>query len=196
VSLPKETAYLEVQITRLCELLGEHIQATESNVERKQARTGEEILADLVDEKVEVIDTAEDDAESVSSNESEIYNPLQLPLGWDGKPIPYWLYKLHGLNISYSCEICGNYQYRGRRAFERHFQEWRHQHGMRCLRIPNLKAFHEITQIEDAKSLWEKIQKEEEALAFKVENEEEFEDAEGNVFNRKTFEDLRRQGLI
>lgn len=27
-----------------------------------------------------------------------VYNPLKLPLGWDGKPIPYWLYKLHGLN--------------------------------------------------------------------------------------------------
>ncbi len=27
-----------------------------------------------------------------------MYNPLKLPLGWDGKPIPYWLYKLHGLN--------------------------------------------------------------------------------------------------
>jgi splicing factor 3A subunit 3 len=26
-----------------------------------------------------------------------IYNPLKLPIGWDGKPIPYWLYKLHGL---------------------------------------------------------------------------------------------------
>ena len=27
-----------------------------------------------------------------------MYNPLKLPMGWDGKPIPYWLYKLHGLN--------------------------------------------------------------------------------------------------
>lgn len=27
-----------------------------------------------------------------------VYNPLKLPLGYDGKPIPYWLYKLHGLN--------------------------------------------------------------------------------------------------
>jgi splicing factor 3A subunit 3 len=35
----------------------------------------------------------EDDEEA-----DHIYNPLKLPLGWDGKPIPYWLYKLHGLN--------------------------------------------------------------------------------------------------
>ena len=42
-----------------------------------------------------------------------IYNPKNLPLGWDGKPIPYWLYKLHGLNIDYKCQICGNQTYRG-----------------------------------------------------------------------------------
>ncbi len=30
----------------------------------------------------------------------------------------------------------------------------------------------------------------------KIEVDEEYEDAEGNVYNRKTFEDLRRQGLI
>ena len=32
-------------------------------------------------------------------NPNPIYNPKNLPLGWDGKPIPYWLYKLHGLGI-------------------------------------------------------------------------------------------------
>ena len=57
------------------------------------------------------------------------YNPKNLPLGWDGKPIPYWLYKLHGLNISYNCEICGNFTYKGPKAFQRHFAEWRHAHG-------------------------------------------------------------------
>lgn len=36
-------------------------------------------------------DTESDD------EEHQIYNPLKLPMGWDGKPIPYWLYKLHGL---------------------------------------------------------------------------------------------------
>ena len=38
-------------------------------------------------------------APSDSDDEDEfVYNPLKLPLGYDGKPIPYWLYKLHGLN--------------------------------------------------------------------------------------------------
>lgn len=50
--------------------------------------------------------------EAAAADESDeedefIYNPLKLPLGWDGKPIPYWLYKLHGLNLEFKCEICG-----------------------------------------------------------------------------------------
>jgi splicing factor 3A subunit 3 len=36
-------------------------------------------------------------ADSESDEEEKTYNPLNLPMGWDGKPIPYWLYKLHGL---------------------------------------------------------------------------------------------------
>ena len=40
------------------------------------------------------------DAAALDSDEEDefVYNPLKLPMGWDGKPIPYWLYKLHGLN--------------------------------------------------------------------------------------------------
>ncbi len=80
-----------------------------------------------------------------SDEEDEyIYNPLKLPLGWDGKPIPYWLYKLHGLNQEFKCEICGDASYWGRRAFERHFKEWRHQNAMRALGIPNNKNFYEV----------------------------------------------------
>ena len=49
--------------------------------------------------------------EGGSDSEDEfVYNPLKLPLGWDGKPIPYWLYKLHGLNLEFKCEICGEPQ--------------------------------------------------------------------------------------
>ncbi len=40
-----------------------------------------------------------------SDEEEEVYNPLDIPLGWDGKPIPYWLYKLHGLNQVCVCFV-------------------------------------------------------------------------------------------
>lgn len=67
------------------------------------------------------------------------------------------MYKLHGLNLYYNCEICGNHKYRGPKAFQRHFSEWRHAHGMRCLGIPNTAHFANITLIEDAIQLWEKL---------------------------------------
>merc|ERR1712129_425548 len=114
------------------------------NVERKQART--ELEREDSDE-----DESEEEPEADDDDDDIPYNPKNLPLGWDGKPIPYWLYRLHGLNISYNCEICGNFTYKGPKAFQRHFAEWRHAHGMRCLGIPN------VTNIEDAMALWEKI---------------------------------------
>merc|ERR1719263_1896056 len=72
---------------------------------------------------LEELEELDDDDEEVEEKEDEdidkpIYNPLNLPLGFDGKPIPFWLYKLHGLGQEYKCEICGNYSYWGRRAFD------------------------------------------------------------------------------
>ena len=96
--------------------------ATKENVERKQARTEFE-REDSEDEE------SEEEPEPAEEDDDIPYNPKNLPLGWDGKPIPYWLYKLHGLNISYNCEICGNFTYKGPKAFQRHFAEWRHAHG-------------------------------------------------------------------
>ena len=155
---------------------------THENVQRKQARTGEE--------------REEEEEEQISESESEdeekgiIYNPKNLPLGWDGRPIPYWLYKLHGLNINYNCEICGNY------TFQRHFAEWRHAHGMRCLGIPNTAHFANVTQIEDAVSFWAKLKLQKASERWQPDTEEEYEDSSGNVVNKKTYEDLKRQGLL
>ena len=42
----------------------------------------------------------------------------------------------------------------------------------------------------------DKIQKQSAVSSWKPEDEEEFEDGEGNVYNKKTFEDLKRQGII
>ena len=124
------------------------------------------------------------------------FYPKNLPLGWDGRPIPYWLYKLHGLDQEFKCEICGDASYWGRRAFDQHFNEWRHSHGMRCLRIPNSAHFHGVTKMDDAVALWEQLQERHEAEAFKAERDEEYEDSDGNVLNRATYEDLARQGML
>merc|ERR1711976_675917 len=155
---------------------------TVENIQRKMARTTDELMEEDDDESDEEIEKVDDTIVNYNPNEEEIpYNPKNLPLGWDGKPIPYWLYKLHGLNISYSCEICGNYTYRGPKAFQRHFAEWRHAHGMRCLGIPNTAHFANVTLIEDAVALWQKIKSSKESERWKPDTEEEYEDSSGNV---------------
>ena len=103
-----------------------------------------------------------------------------------------------------------------RKNFERHFQEATHAFGMRALGLPNTKHFHEITRIEDAlartsgctygflsshipstlTTVAEKLKREGKQEIFQQETMEELEDDEGNVYNRKTYEDLKKQGLI
>lgn len=128
--------------------------------------------------------------------DAPIYNPKGVPLGWDGKPIPYWLFKLHGLNHFYKCEICGGESYRGRKNFEQHFAEARHAYGMKSLGIPNTKHFHGVTKIEDAQALWAQLKEQLEKDQFDGTNGEEYEDSHGNVLSRATYEDLARQGLL
>lgn len=186
----KEIAQLEARVYRLAEMLGEQRAATRDNVQRKQARTGGE-----QDDDDEAMNEPQSDDSDGEDNDIP-YNPKNLPLGWDGKPIPYWLYKLHGLNISYTCEICGNFTYRGPKVFQRHFAEWRHAHGMRCLGVPNTAHFANVTLIEDAIALWQKIKSGKEVERWRPDVEEEFEDSSGNVISKKIYEDLRRQGLL
>ena len=124
-----------------------------------------------------------------------MYNPLKLPTGVDGKPIPYWLYKLHGLNQEYTCEICGGDVFKGRREFERHFRESKHVNAMAALGIPMSKAFFEVTKVAEAVALWENLKKRG-VGNWNAEVQEEFEDEEGNVYNKKTYLDLQRQGLV
>ena len=125
----KDIAWIEFEVAQLCDLMNRVVEQTKIQIEKKQTRTMEELEAEL-----EADGPQNDDSDS-DDEEKAIYNPKNLPLGWDGKPIPYWLYKLHGLNIEYNCEICGNYKYYGPRAFDRHFSEWRHTHGLKCLGV-------------------------------------------------------------
>lgn len=141
----KPLAWQEVLISSYIDVLSSYREDTKANVERKQALTDRERALEQEQDELEIVENDSDD-----DDEDKIYNPLKLPLGWDGKPIPYWLYKLHGLGVEYPCEICGDFVYMGRKAFDKHFQEWRHAHGMRALGIPNTRHFHEITQIDDA----------------------------------------------
>lgn len=67
---------------------------------------------------------------------------------------------------------------------------------MKCLGIPNTRHFFQLTSIAEVQELWEKIKAQTKAEKFRPETMEEFEDQHGNVYSRKTYEDLRRQGLL
>jgi splicing factor 3A subunit 3 len=101
---------------------------TLSNTERRAALTDRERATEI--EELEAREAAEASAaaataisagkasrgeiEADEDDDGRIYNPLKLPMGWDGKPIPFWLYKLHGLGVEYTCEICSDTVYMGR----------------------------------------------------------------------------------
>jgi len=133
--------------------------------------------------------------EDSSEDEDKFSNPKGLPLGWDGKPIPYWLYKLHGLSVEYKCEICGNVSYWGAVSFEKHFFEKKHIAALQTLGIPATKHFIYVTKVSEAISLFDRIKK---GLIRDVwqKGEEEVETEKGSIYTRKVYEDLNRQMII
>jgi len=200
----------ESRIRALADLLSNERSNTRVNVERKQGMTERERQAELdalFAEDDAAVAASErrgdrgDDSGSDSDGEEKIYNPLKLPLAWDGKPIPYWLYKLHGLGVEFSCEICGNFVYMGRRAFDKHFSEARHIYGLKCLGITGagtggLTLFREITGIQDALNLWGKIRQEKRDKDTKEDSVVQMEDGEGNVMPERIYLDLQKQGIL
>jgi len=207
-----DLARLETIVSALLDQLRPTLEGTRRRIERRTTQTDNErdqeidedingaridnTNANLVKKSREGGNGSADEEDDEDDDDAPIYNPKNVPLGWDGKPIPYWLFKLHGLNHFYPCEICGNESYRGRRNFEKHFTESRHAYGMRCLGIPNTKHFHGVTKIEDAQELWNRLKRELEGNRFDGDEEEEYEDSHGNVLNRAQYEDLARQGLL
>lgn len=111
------TAALLTHLTsKLLANLGPVLNDTKANVERRFSLTAREREQELLEQsrpKPPPAPVAKEGAEE-EEEEERIYNPLKLPLGWDGKPIPYWLYKLHGLGVEYRCEICSDHVYMGR----------------------------------------------------------------------------------
>ena len=69
--------------------------------------------------------------------------------------------------------------------------------GMSTLGIPNSKDLYGLTKIEEVKALHKKLTEEKkEKLTWNRDEDEEFEDSEGNVLSRETYENLKRNGLL
>ncbi|KAL9091035.1 MAG: hypothetical protein Q9159_001661 [Coniocarpon cinnabarinum] len=196
----RTVASREFLIRRLAASMSSERQATKTNIERRAGMTDRERQQEidaLMAEEAPVPGEGQPNGDADSDSDDErIHNPLKLPLSWDGRPIPFWLYKLHGLGVEYPCEICGGFVYQGRRAYEKHFSEPRHTYGLKCLGITNSALFREITSIEEATQLQEKLAKEKKTEKKELRNVEEMEDSQGNVMPKTVYEDLRKQGII
>lgn len=110
-------------------------------------------------------------------------------------PLTFKVYLRKFVSCPHPSQICGEASYWGRRAFEQHFTDWKHVQGLRALGIRMSKEFFEITSIAEAQALWENLKKRDTGY-FVADVDEECEDEEGNVYNRKTYMDLKRQGII
>lgn len=189
----------EFRVKRLASAMSTERSDTRVNVERKQGMTERERqqeLENLFSATTTAAQSREAEEGEDNDDEDRIYNPLKLPLAWDGKPIPFWLYKLHGLGVEFPCEICGNFVYMGRRAFDKHFNEARHIYGLKCLGVTNTSLFRDITNIDEALRLWDKIQKDKRKDKVDDGSVVQMEDADGNVMPEKVYYDLQKQGLL
>ncbi|KAJ3478632.1 hypothetical protein NLI96_g9625 [Meripilus lineatus] len=171
----RTAAMLTFLTTKLLASLVPVLNETKSNVERRFSLTAREREQELLEQskpKPAVTPAAGASGEAGADEEEEeerIYNPLKLPLGWDGKPIPYWLYKLHGLGMDLT------------------FVPAENSHKL---------YFGDQEKLRQAFPVAEKLKREGRNEIFEQETMEELEDEEGNVYNRKTYEDLKKQGLI
>ncbi|EGW31978.1 uncharacterized protein SPAPADRAFT_61091, partial [Spathaspora passalidarum NRRL Y-27907] len=159
--------WYEFAIGKLVSVLQTDIEAARAHAERIANSSERELLMEQQNlEEIESEFTDIGDYSDFGDNSDEEYEDNEtfknLPLGPDGAPIPFWLYKLQGLNKKYVCEICGNITYKGRQIFLKHFSGVKHQYGLKCLGIEEgyISFFKNITNIEEARILWTKFKRE------------------------------------
>jgi splicing factor 3A subunit 3 len=194
----RAVAEREFRVKKLTGAMNIERDDTRVNVERRQGMTERERAQELENLYNMTSGAQEREAEEEDNDEGDdkLYNPLKLPLAWDGKPIPFWLYRLHGLGQEFPCEVCGNFVYRGRRAFDKHFNETNHITNLKRLGITDTYLFRDITSIEEAVRLWDKIQRDQNKGQIDDGAVVQMEDAEGNVMPEKVYLDLQKQGLL
>lgn len=189
IQIIKEILLNESKLTQLSKKEIKTIEDTLEHIDQKILMTLRDLEFDNYESQINHDSTEEE-------NIDKSFNPLKLTHGSDGKSIPYWLFKLHGLNQTIECEICGNHIYEGRRAFEKHFKELRHQQGMQAFSVFNACIFFEITKIEDVAQLWILINIKEQRECHNSAAVQEFEDSKGNLYDLETYKLLMKQGIL
>lgn len=200
--VPDDSQNLQVETTALLVYTKPNIEATLAYEQRKTTMgEREKMIESTAVASEDEYTTVHEDSESSEEEGDDDYmdeNVKDIPLGADGQPMPFWLYKLQGLNKVYTCEICGNVGYKGRVAFGKHFIGAKHQYGLKCLGITDesLPMFKSIVSIDEAAQLWKQIKRENSLKEGEKENAVEVEDNEGNVMLERDYNDLKKQGLL
>lgn len=201
----------EYKLHRYLSSLKDELNNSRDYTERKLAFTANERREELErvekeyhstvygENETEDTDKKYNDSEN-DSNDDALNGVFNMPLGPDGLPMPHWLYKLQGLDVSYSCEICSGQVFQGRRAFEKHFHDANHEYGLRCLGIEPTSNFVGITKIQEAQQLWASMGNDSSVRNVNASKKSskfviEVEDAEGNVMTKKVYDELKKQGL-
>ena len=188
---------------------------TKSEVERRSLLTVRErqleqsSKKDMNEEQTDYLYTDSDEEEKISrlhgnnndngsfEDDGEYSSSSSVAIGPDGQKIPLWLWKAQGLNNKYRCEICGDLEYHGRNRFRQHFQEPRHIRGLRMLGVSkSFSDYKDLSTIKGVTTLLDKMEKQERQTVRFKESSDEVEDSEGNILSRKTYEQLKKQGLL
>ncbi|CAH2351233.1 pre-mRNA-splicing factor Prp9p [[Candida] railenensis] len=208
-SQEKSVSLTEQKIRFLGKYLKRERECAINSVERKANSTERERLLEIAaarDEESQLTDiesgndsNSDNDSGANSDDDDDDANGFKnLPVGADGQPMPFWLYKLQGYHKSYNCEVCGDITYKGRVVFSKHFTGLKHQQGLKMLGVndESLPLFKNITKIDEAIELWRRIKRTTRIREGDTENAIEVEDADGNVMSKKDYEELKRQGLL
>jgi splicing factor 3A subunit 3 len=193
----EQVSWLETLLKFQADLASDALVSTKENIEKKQARLpGESAFmrrgavggGDMDEE-----DMGDEENEGDDENLRKRMTKKNYPIGPDGNPLPYWLYRLQGLSHEFKCQICGNQSYFGRRAFERHFVDSRHIYGLKCLGIESSRDYFEITEIDKALALQKHLNESRKKGRWDAETMEEFEDEDGTVLDKATHDLLAKQ---
>ncbi|KAG0667977.1 hypothetical protein C6P45_005161 [Maudiozyma exigua] len=189
--------FSEYKLFRYMSLLQDELTSTQTLIERRQAFTSQERIEEnkYLDRVYNAPTYSPDEDEQIPQEDSAVVTNTasSMPVGPDGIPMPFWLYKLQGLDVNYTCEICSNETFQGRRAFQRHFNGSKHRFRLKCLGIEPSPAFNGISSIDEAQQLQANSTNTDTAAATAT---AEVEDRQGNVMSQQDFLELQRQGLL
>jgi len=166
----EHVACLELQVRMLTDFLSAQIQAAADHARGRAGKTAPDLAAEVDAQERELalaagfLDVPAAGAEDEQGHDDAGGSPSGLDahgertyVDVDGRPIPKWLWKVKGLHLTFTCQICAGAEFKGRKAFESHFGKPQHCNALGRLGIVYSKALDLIENVADAQRIWEKV---------------------------------------